>query len=306
MARPVSPPSFPGDENVSGTSTIPNSPRTETTERPRADMPTYSPLPSPSTASPTIYVSASGSDGQNLDIIRTWNQVINVKNAPARIAWPSDAPPDARSKTMLIDLRLQPERDTMKASLQVHTRVVSPGANTGRRGGGVRVVVYIPAERIDKLCLKPPTAQPPLGLGLDSFALTFAMLQPPALVIPKNFVVEDPVSTATMDMLYSFVAQSTFAIYTEVSERKLSKAMIQRMCTAASARKLISLKENVFTKVPTLYQGRGGQIVEGAFRFRRRKNRKGTAGRGRFCFTPDHFYATTGGINISRSPDILK
>lgn len=52
---------------------------------------------------------------------------------------------------MLIDVRLQCVRDTIKASFQAHTRVVFPGASTGRCGGGVRVVNYIPAERIDQL-----------------------------------------------------------------------------------------------------------------------------------------------------------
>lgn len=120
--------------------------------------------------------------------------------------------------------------------------------------------IHIHPERIRLLSVDPdPTEK---MLGAETLLLRFDLDRPPALIVPKTpCEAKNRSAKEVMDACHGLAAQTTFAIYVNSPRKKLSVKRIRELCAAATGAGLASLA--VHASTASLYQGKGGQVIEG-------------------------------------------
>lgn len=189
----------------------------------------------------------------------SWPQSVNMTNAPAIASWQSKL----RLEKIFLNIHWVPQGDNTGAFFKVHTRVKLDGLGTtsARHDGSVSVFIFIPPERVRRLSFDPnPDSK---SLGPDTVNLTFHMRRPPALVLPKMLGLGGHTAGDTLKSLQRLTAQLSFTISARITGKKFPAAWMQYLCTAVSVSGLSSIDKFSFQVVPTLYQGQGGQVLEG-------------------------------------------
>lgn len=229
-------PTLSGD---SGSSTNPNTPQAE---EPYDCQPVKDTQPS--------RLSTENNDKKALGTSSSGNrEVLRFTNAKALALWQ----PDGRAERLFLNIYWNPRGDASGAFFKIHTRVQLDGAESTRRDAGVSIFMFIPPERIRHISFDAQPDQKPFGP--NTVALTFNMIRPPALVLPKTLTATGRTVQHPTECFYTLAAQSCFLIYASIPERSLPAASIQQLCTAiswthssteASLQKIISPK-----KMPT-------------------------------------------------------
>lgn len=241
---PVSLPTTPGD---SGSSTNPNTPRQE-------DCLSQAAIQAPS---PLHSLQSKDSDVLNPSPpVHVPFETIRLTYTPARALWQ----PDGRAEKLYLDIHWVPHGSETGAFFKIHTRIQSDGANSLRRDGDVSVYMLIPPERIHRLSYDTQPDHKPFGP--NTAALTFDMARPPALVVPKTSFFLLPKAEHPAEPLYTLSAQPSFVVYVNIPERKLAPTLLLQLCNVVSNHEIASLERVGFRLVGTLYQGRGGHVLD--------------------------------------------
>lgn len=215
----------------------------------------------------------------------TWPKVVNIKNTRADVKWQ----PDAHLDGVYFDLHWTGQHNPEEAFFRLCAHVQLPNANADddddddddEDDNVTRLYLLIPPERIQTLtALVDGSAEeePDTGRVAESksiskssrpLTLSFVMLQPPVLVAPKDL---DPLTavshtttakTPMIQSLFALAAQLSFVVHVNVSYARCSSASLQHICTAVSKSPgLRSIERFAISKVSTLYEGKGGQILE--------------------------------------------
>lgn len=226
-------------------STNPNTPRTESPE-PAPTHPIYTTRPEASPGSST-------SGGSRYDIQPTWPKMIDLTKASAVATWG-----DERLSDLFLDLHWHTPSN--KAFFKLRATIFLSMV-PGRRDGKTSIYVFIHPERIRQLSVELVPIE--TGLGSEAVSLKFLLERPPVLVVPNTPY--EPKSAAAKQLLerfHAFASQSCFDIHAEIPRRKLSSARLQELCAVVSERGVASLAAHA--NAARLYQGRGGQIIEGS------------------------------------------
>lgn len=226
-------------------STNPNTPRTESPE----------PEPIHPVDAPGLEASPdSSTSGDNrYDIQPTWPKMIDLTKASAVATWK-----DHRLSDLFLDLHWHTPSN--KAFFKL--RAIIPLSRVpGRRDGKTSVYVFIHPERIRQLSVELVSSE--TILGPEAVSLKFELDRPPVLVVPNTPY--EPKNTAAKQFLEAFRAfasQSCFDVHAEIPRRKLSATRLQELCAVVSGQDVASLTAHA--NAARLYQGRGGQIIEGS------------------------------------------
>lgn len=253
----TNPASSPADLSDPGATTVPNTPRPEDDPPHLADTNSAG-LVSRDVEHDVVDVRSPSDDSheQTADLKPTWPVTINVIDAPARVTWQQGG----SSGDVFFNLYWSPLDQGGKAFFKIHTRVTLPKVTSARRDGGVRIFVFIPPERIRHLSFN--THPNERLLGPNTVAFSFDMIQPPALVLPKNVPAAQRTASDKLRSAFALAAQASFTVHASIAARQLSPASMQQFCAAVLARRLSSIERVGFASVPTLYQGHGGEVVD--------------------------------------------
>lgn len=245
MADAGLPPASPATHQSSGSSTNPNTPRPTTPDRPEpAKEDTCRENPSPG--------SSTSSGEQRYDIDPTWPKVLDITKVTAVATWSDQSLPD-----IFFDLHWNTKCG--KAFFKLRA-MVSLRKGAGRRDGRTSIYLFIYPERIRRLSIDPnPTEK---TLGAETVVMDFDMARPPALVLPKTpCEPRNRGSGDILDMFRRLAAQTSFVVHVNIPRRRLPLVLLRQLCTASSDFGLASL--DVHASAARLYQGQGGQVVEG-------------------------------------------
>lgn len=195
--------------------------------------------------------SATSGDNRH-DIQPTWPKMIDVTKAKAVAIWKNQ-----RLSGLFLDLHWHTPSN--KAFFKLRTTVPLSRV-PGRRDGKTSIYVFLYPERVRQLSVEHDLSEK--ALGPETVFLKFVLDRPPALVVPQ--VPYEPKNAAAKDLLETFrslATQTCFDVYAEIPRRKLSVTRIQELCAAVSGHHVASLAAHA--NAARLYQGRGGQIIEG-------------------------------------------
>lgn len=255
MADAGLPPGSPAAHPASGSSTNPNTPRSNTPDNPELE-PEPEPANEGSSKKDVSPGSSSTSSGdQRYDIDPTWPKAVDITKAPAVATWD-----DQRIPNILLDLHWNTKAN--KAFFKLRAMVSLRKGAGRRRDGRTSIYLFIYPERIRQLSIDPdPTEK---MLGAETLVMAFDLARPPALVLPKTPSPCEPRNRGAGEALALFrrlAAQTSFVVHANISRRKLPARLLRQLCTASAAFGLASLE--VHASAARLYQGQGGQVVEG-------------------------------------------
>lgn len=278
MASPSSPaagtpPVGPSQNPDSGESTVPNTPR-EDDEPPTAPPPptprvatkSNEPPPTPEDDNEAVIPTSSGSSDLSSSrwmtmgqIQPTWPKNVNITNAPANVSWQS--PSNSLLDTVLLNIHWTSQGNSSHAFFKILMRVRLQLEGVTRTRRGTSIFIFIPPDRIRSLVINTHPEERPLGP--DTVHLSFDMFKPPALVLPKVFTAVDDQAQETVRSLHALAAQRAFTMYARISGRTCSAQRLEQLGTAVSTHSVSSIERLGFPGVATLYQGHGGQVIEG-------------------------------------------
>lgn len=183
------------------------------------------------------------------EIQPTWPKKLDMTHMPATVSWQSS---DVRLDDVLFNFHWTCHDGANSAFFKM------TGKTTHR---GTSIFIFIPPEPVCRLSVNVLPEERPFGP--DTLAFSFDMLEPPAIVLPKVFTATDPTAEEIIKSLYTLASQTTYTVYAKSLRRVCPKSTIDQICTAIPARSLSSIESLSFPSVKTLYQGQGGQVVEG-------------------------------------------
>lgn len=184
-------------------------------------------------------------------IYPTWPKSVSIKNARADVKWQ----PDAHLTGAYFDLHWTCQDNTEAAFFRFSVQIESSDADDV-----TRLYILIPPEHIQTLTTNSSAEQRD---GLSTRTLSFVMLKPPVLVAPKDFKGPSSAAIPMVQSIYDFAMQLSFTAYINVSYYKCSSNTLQHICTAVSESNLPSIKRFAISKIATLFQGKGGKVLEG-------------------------------------------
>lgn len=230
--------------HIDGSSTNPNTPRSPTPDKPE----TANNEPVEVHSSPK-----STSSGEHTgDIQPTWPKSIDVTKVRAVALWNGHHLPN-------IFLNLHWHPNSHKAFFKLRgTVALRDGAS--RHDGRTSIFLYIYPERIRQLIVDPNSTEK--RMGPETLLLSFDLNRPSALVLPESPC--EPRNKTANDVMDSFRAlarQTSFSICASIPRKRLSAKRLRELCVAASDAGLASLA--VHASTASLYQGKGGKVVEG-------------------------------------------
>lgn len=195
----------------------------------------------------------STTSGENTgDIQPTWPKSIDVTKVNAIASWH-----DHRLPNLFLDLHWHPA--SHKAFFKLRATVALRDGAV-RRDGRTSIYLYIYPERIRELSVDSNPIEK--MLGAETLLLRFKLDRPSALVLPNSPC--EPKNRTASDAMNAFRAlaqQTCFSVYATIPRKKLSVKRLRELCVAASDAGLASLATRASTA--SLYQGKGGEIVEG-------------------------------------------
>lgn len=206
-------------------------------------------------ASPSLSPKSCSSGVPSLGHIEpTWPKKIDVTKISALASWGEGQ----SLPGLLFDIHWVPASN--KAFFELRASVQLKQAPGQRRDGRTNVFIHIYPERIHQLSFEAEPADK--MLGHDTIALVFALSRPPALVLPPTqFEPRNKASGNIITSLFDLARQTSWTVYAAVPPRTLSAARIRKLCAAVSEPLAGSIA--AFSSAATLYQGKGGRIIEG-------------------------------------------
>lgn len=194
------------------------------------------------------------------DITPTWtsNSDIDVTAQPAVVSW-QDSNGQQQSLSQL-NLDLHYNVLSNKAFFKLRAAVALKAHPRSRK---TNVFLFIHPERIRAVALdESPNAAEAKTLGADAICLRFELNRAPALVVPKDSLApRNQPSGDLLDSLRALAKQTTFAVYSSIPCRTLSRQRLLSLCEAASRDGLSSLAAH--SNTTSLYAGIGGRVIEG-------------------------------------------
>ncbi|KAI1250425.1 hypothetical protein MGN70_007478 [Eutypa lata] len=194
------------------------------------------------------------------DITPTWtsNSDIDVTAQPAVVSW-QDSNGQQQSLSQL-NLDLHYNVRSNKAFFKLRAAVALKAHPRSRK---TNVFLFIHPERIRAVALdESPNAAEAKTLGADAICLRFELNRAPALVVPKDSLApRNQPSGDLLDSLRALAKQTTFAVYSSIPCRTLSRQRLLSLCEAASRDGLSSLAAH--SNTTSLYAGIGGRVIEG-------------------------------------------
>lgn len=189
--------------------------------------------------------SGGASEQRYYGIQSTWTTNISATRIRADACW--------HSQQKMSHMKLDIHRAKQKAFFKLCTRI---HLNQGPR----KAYIFIYPERINKLVFK---AEPTLEHFQSPISLTFSLNRPPALILPNPCSGFAQKVEGTISSLRNLVQQSSFTIYADLPQSKLSRRLLEEMCEEITQHKLSSIAS--LANCTNLYQGseEKADVIEG-------------------------------------------
>lgn len=189
--------------------------------------------------------SGGASEQRYYGIQPTWTTNISATGIRADACW--------HSQQKMSHMKLDIHRAKQKAFFKLCTRI---HLNQGPR----KAYIFIDPERINKLVFK---AEPTRKHFQSPISLTFSLDRPPALILPNPGSGFAQKAEGKISSLRNLVQQSSFTIYADLPQSRLSRRLLEEMCNDITQHKLSSIAS--LANCTNLYQGSGDKadVIEG-------------------------------------------
>ncbi|KAK2615903.1 hypothetical protein N8I77_002626 [Diaporthe amygdali] len=147
-----------------------------------------------------------------------------------------------------------------------HTAFFKITANLALKGKRSRsnVFLFIPPERIQSLHVITQDDEPVSAskiLGTSTYLLHFLLVEPPALVVPKDeFVPKGEKARATLESLQALAANTSFQV--AMPSKSLAKERLLSLCEKASSSGCLKTMLSA-ANTAKFYGGKGARAIEG-------------------------------------------
>lgn len=202
-------------------------------------------------------------DATTASIDSTHHDDIDVSKAPIVVSWTDDEDqPQSLSHSPLthdhvtFDIHFDSES---------HTAFFKITANLALKGKRTRsnIFLFIPPERIQSLDLveqDDKSASSSNFLGTSTYSLQFVLVEPPALVIPKDdYIPKGETARTTLDALQAIARVTRLRV--DLPSHALAEQRLLALCEKASSSGALKTMSGV-ANLAKLYGGKGGQVLE--------------------------------------------
>lgn len=201
-------------------------------------------------------------DATTASIESTHDDDIDVSKAPIVVSWTDDED-QAQS---LSHSPLTHDHVTLDIHLDAesHTAFFKITANLALKGKRTRsnIFLFIPPERIRSLDFVEQDGKSVSAsniLGTRTYSLQFVLIEPPALVVPKDdYVPKGETARKTLEALQALARVTRLRV--DLPSNALAEQRLLALCAKASSSGALKTMSGV-ANLAKLYGGKGGQIV---------------------------------------------